>query len=77
METVELLARALCRQYNRGFEDATDDNPYGGEESAAGQDKYLQDIVEENWREWVAEAESLMMSLAPALPGRGQQGGAA
>jgi hypothetical protein len=77
METVELLARALCRQYNRGFEDATDDNPYGGEESAAGQDKYLQDIVEENWREWVAEAESLMMSLAPALTGRGPQGGAA
>lgn len=75
METVELLARALCRQYNRGFEDATDDNPYGGEESAVGQDKYLQDIVDENWREWVGEAESLLMSFAPA--DRGRQGGAA
>jgi hypothetical protein len=64
METTELLARALCRQYNRGFEDATEDNPYGGDESAAGQEKYLEDQVEENWREWLGEAEALMTSLA-------------
>jgi hypothetical protein len=65
MENVELLARALCRQYNRGFEDATDDNPYGGEESAEGQETYLADLVEENWHEWIAEAEALMSSLTP------------
>lgn len=66
MEPVELLARALCRQYNRGFEDATDDNPYGGEESAPGQEKYLDDLVDQNWREWVSEAEALMLSWAPS-----------
>lgn len=65
METAELLARALCRQYNRGFEDATDDNPYGGEDSAPGQEQYLQSLVEENWREWIEEAESLLASLKP------------
>jgi hypothetical protein len=64
MEAVELLARALCRQYNRGFEDATDDNPYGGEESAHGQETYLGNAVEENWREWIGEAEALIISLA-------------
>jgi hypothetical protein len=65
METAEVLARALCRQYNRGFEDATDDNPYGGEEAALGQEKYLESLVDENWREWIEEAEALMMSLQP------------
>lgn len=65
MEAVEVVARALCRQYNRGFEDATDDNPYGGEETAPAQEKYLQELVEENWREWIGEAESLLVSLAP------------
>jgi hypothetical protein len=65
METAELLARALCRQYNRGFEDATDDNPYGGEESAPRQQQYLESLVEENWREWIEDAESLLVSLKP------------
>jgi hypothetical protein len=65
MESVELLARALCRQYNRGFEDATDDNPYGGDESAPGQEKYLENLVDENWREWIPEAETIMTSMAP------------
>ncbi|MDB5728567.1 MAG: hypothetical protein JWR25_1383 [Noviherbaspirillum sp.] len=63
METAELLARALCRQYNRGFEDATDDHPYGGADSAEGQEEYLASLVDENWREWVEEAESLLASL--------------
>lgn len=75
METVEMLARALCRQYNRGFEDATDDNPYGGDESAAGQEQYLADLVEENWTEWVGEAEALLHSLQQA--GSGEPGTAA
>jgi hypothetical protein len=65
MEHAELLARALCRQYNRGFEDATSDNPYGGEDSAIGQEQYLATLVEENWREWIEEAESLLISLRP------------
>jgi hypothetical protein len=69
MEAVELLARALCRQYNRGFEDATDDNPYGGEESSSGQEKYLEGLVDENWQEWVEEAEALMTALAPKQNG--------
>jgi hypothetical protein len=68
MDNAELLARALCRQYNRGFEDATDDNPYGGEESAEGQERYLTSLVEENWREWIAEAESLLPSIQPREP---------
>jgi hypothetical protein len=71
MEPIEMLARALCRQFNRGFEDATDDHPYGGEESALGQAKYLDDLVEENWREWIGEAETLMVSLTPSLPDSG------
>jgi hypothetical protein len=71
MEATEILARALCRQFNRGFEDATDDNPYGGEETAAGQAKYLDDLVEENWREWIGEAEALMAALAAAPAGAG------
>ncbi|HEV7929481.1 MAG TPA: hypothetical protein VGP12_05040 [Nitrosospira sp.] len=65
MEPAEALARALCRQYNRGFEDATDDNPYGGEESAPGQETYIDSLVEENWHEWIEEAETLLMSLQP------------
>jgi hypothetical protein len=65
MEAMELLARALCRQYNRGFEDATDDNPYGGESSGPGQEKYIEDLVGANWQEWVGEAEALMKSLVP------------
>jgi hypothetical protein len=65
MDAVELLARALCRQYNRGFEDGTDDNPYGGADSSEAQEKYLDGLVDENWQEWIAEAETLISSLAP------------
>jgi hypothetical protein len=63
MESTELVARALCRQYNRGFEDATDDNPYGGEESAPEREKYIDSLVEENWREWIEEAKTLVDAL--------------
>lgn len=65
MDTTELLARALCRQYNRGFEDATDDNPYGGEESVVEREKYVDTLVDENWREWIEEARTLIASLQP------------
>lgn len=64
MDAVELVARALCRQYNRGFEDGTDDNPYGGADSGQDQEKYLDGLVDENWREWITEAETLLSSLA-------------
>jgi hypothetical protein len=65
METAEILARALCRQYNRGFEDATDDNPYGGADSAEAQEEYLAGLIEENWNEWAEEAQELLKSLRP------------
>lgn len=65
MDAVELLARALCRQYNRGFEDGTDDNPYGGADSGQEQETYLDGLVNENWQEWLSEAETLLSSLTP------------
>lgn len=68
MTRVELLARALCRQYNRGFEDGTDDDPYGGEQSTAGQETYLRALVEDNWREWIGEAQLLADALEKCEP---------
>ncbi|MDB5842469.1 MAG: hypothetical protein JWQ23_4421 [Herminiimonas sp.] len=63
MDTVEIVARALCLQYNRGFEDATDDNPYGGADSAAEQEMYVAALVDDNWEEWTEEARTLIASL--------------
>ena len=59
----EMLARALCREYNRGFEDGTDDHPYGSALSDEAQNQYLDSVVEKEWRDFVDMANDLKRQL--------------
>ena len=45
-DIIELIAKELFREYSRGFEDATDDYPYGGSTFKGTEEEYLDRAVE-------------------------------
>lgn len=58
---VEIISKALAIEYLRGFEDATDDRPYGGKSTHEEQEDYLFRSCEpENF---IKQAEQILNSI--------------